>query len=152
MPPGVEACLTAAAVCCLPQYGSYVNGQWQNDEYGDRSGAMALMQFTCFNAPNAWRLGWLLPFATLNGASLNIGSPVRFDVPVQLSSDRSFVLINLDWITPTTNFFISYRSAHPPHGARAWACMQVLRNSLASAATALSALQRAVCPLARGHL
>lgn len=74
------------------------------------------MMFTCFNAPNSWRLGWSLPTASVNGNSLPVGVPYHSNIYYQLSTDSSFLRVQVDWNSNydsvtgiNTQYFISYR-------------------------------------------
>ncbi|EFJ42975.1 hypothetical protein VOLCADRAFT_96917 [Volvox carteri f. nagariensis] len=67
-------------------------------EYGDESCVMGTGD-SCFNAPNAWRLGWVdtVPGGDLDGSTLEVGRPRRFTLPPQTKARQAIVRIYPDW-------------------------------------------------------
>lgn len=69
---------------------------------------MGESEYTCFNSPNCWRLGWCSPLATVEGRSLS--HPRNFTIATQITTQASFVQISMGSVSagaPTV--FISYR-------------------------------------------
>ncbi|GIL96739.1 hypothetical protein Vretimale_2548 [Volvox reticuliferus] len=102
-------------------YLSHSGREGSSSEYADYTCVMGSGS-TCFNAANAWRLGWIttLPGADLNGSTLLLGQRRTFTLPNQNRAIQSIIRVNPTWTitgmeyqtsvkAPVKAYYISFR-------------------------------------------
>ncbi|GLI61236.1 hypothetical protein VaNZ11_003536, partial [Volvox africanus] len=69
----------------------------------------------CLNAPHLWQLGWGQPFRQLTDTDLPIGTKQVLTIPPQLTTSKSFVMVDLNTMQGNMKLYVAVRINTQPY-------------------------------------
>ncbi|GIL55693.1 hypothetical protein Vafri_11229 [Volvox africanus] len=78
-------------------------------------GAPGNQGIRCLNAPHLWQLGWGQPFRQLTDTNLPIGTKKVLTIPPQLTTSKSFVMVDLNTMPGSMKLYVAVRINTQPY-------------------------------------